>query len=90
MPEGSTPISDDDWRLQGQERYLQGRAMHRDRWTRPRPSWDHDHCEFCGARFMEENLTDVVHYGYTTADRYYWVCEPCFRDFRARFGWTVE
>ena len=39
---------------------------------------------------MDEDLPEAVHYGYTTADRYYWVCEPCFRDFRARFGWTVE
>ena len=83
-------VSDSDWRLQGQERFLQGATLHRARWTRPRPDSDHDHCEFCGSKFMEEELPDVLHEGYTTADRYRWVCEPCFKDFVDRFGWRVE
>ncbi len=83
-------VSDDDWRLQGQERYLQGAALHPARWRRPRPEWDHDHCEFCWAKFMEEELPGVLHYGYTTVDHYRWVCEACFEDFRDRFAWRVE
>jgi hypothetical protein len=39
---------------------------------------------------MEENLPDVLQYGYTTTDRYRWVCEPCFKNFMERFAWRVE
>jgi len=84
------PLLDDDWRLQGQERYLHGALLHRAQWTRPRPDWDHDHCEFCWAKFAEEDLPDVLHEGYTTPDRYRWICGTCFRDFADRFGWRVE
>lgn len=82
-------VLDDAWRLQGQERYLQGAVLRPARWTRPRQDWDHDHCEFCGAKFAEEDLPDVLHEGYTTADRYRWVCPQCFNDFRGRLGWQV-
>lgn len=52
-----------DWRLQGQERYLKGVALALRKYQRfaPNPSWDHDHCEFCGAKFMVEDLPDVLH-----------------------------
>lgn len=51
---------------------------------------DHDHCEFCGAKFAEpELIPDALHVGYATADEYRWVCEECFDDFRERFGWNV-
>jgi hypothetical protein len=84
------PASDGDWRLQGQERYLQDAVLHWAKWTRPRPDSDHDHCEFCWAKFMEEDLPDVLHDGYTTADRCRWICESCFNDFMRRFAWRVE
>ena len=40
-----------DWRLRGQERYLTGREFVWREYTAPRPDWDHDHCEFCWAKF---------------------------------------
>jgi hypothetical protein len=81
-------IADDDWRLFGQENYLQGVTLYRRVWTQTRPHWDHDHCEFCFAKFMAEG-GDYAE-GYTTADEYHWICVPCFADFRARFGWQVD
>jgi hypothetical protein len=78
-----------DWRLRGQERFLKGALLHRARYVRPRPDWDHDHCAFCWAKFMEEDLPGVLHCGYTTEDEYYWICEQCFNDFKALFQWTV-
>ncbi len=81
--------SHDDWRLQGQKRYLQGAVMHKDRWVSRHPDWDHDHCEFCWAKFMERDLPDVLHFGYTTRDRERWVCETCFEDFKELFAWCV-
>ena len=87
------PATDDDWRLQGQQRYLMGALLHWERWSRPRPGWDHDHCEFCWAKFLEEDLPefpDILHAGYTTEDLYRWICEQCFEDFKDRFQWRVE
>ncbi len=53
-------------------------------------TWDHDHCEFCGAKFAESaQIPDALHAGYATLDEYRWVCEVCFGDFRERFGWNV-
>ena len=76
-----------DWRLQGQERYLQGVALSKQTYKKYREGWEHDHCEFCGAKFSEQ--PEDLHVGYATADRYRWICENCFRDFRDMFQWTV-
>jgi hypothetical protein len=48
---------------------------------------DHDHCEFCGKKFSES--PEDLHFGYTTLDDYYWICEPCFNDFEQMFEWKV-
>ena len=51
---------------------------------------DHDHCEFCWAKFaLAALLPDALHAGYTTEDEYRWICEGCFNDFRERFSWQV-
>jgi hypothetical protein len=83
--------AEDDWRLQGQERYLAGKRLHWSKWTAPasNPSWDHDHCEFCWRKFMDSDDPDVCREGYTTEDRYRWICAQCFNDFRERFGWRL-
>ncbi len=77
----------DDWRRTGQERYLTGATFFARRYRPRRPGWDHDHCEFCGAKFAS-NEGDLDS-GYTTADEYRWVCARCFADFRDEFGWSV-
>ena len=77
----------DDWRLQGQEKWLMGATLYYRQWVAPRPDWDHDHCEFCWETFSPHE-GDTPR-GYTTHDNYRWICEQCFRDFRERFGWTV-
>lgn len=82
-------MSDDDWRLQGQERYLMGARLHFASYRAPRPDWDHDHCEFCFATFMEGTRPDTLQQGYTTDDEYRWVCPNCFEDFRVRFQFAL-
>ncbi|HUP38532.1 MAG TPA: hypothetical protein VM115_00320 [Vicinamibacterales bacterium] len=84
-------VADDDWRLTGQEAYLTGVTLSRQRWQQPRADWDHDHCEFCWAKFMlgSNPEEEYLHEGWTTEDRYRWICDDCFRDFRQRFGWQV-
>ena len=65
--------------------------------------WDHDHCEFCWAKFMaadfppeqrewREQHPDILTASYTPAQpqrRRIWICPDCFEDFRERFGWVV-
>jgi hypothetical protein len=85
-------VDDSDWRLMGQEDDLSGVTLLRRVWRRPpwNPSWDHDHCAFCGAKFMVGDRPDVIHEGYCTEDEMSWICPPCFDDFRERFGWVVQ
>ena len=67
----------DDWRLTGQQRYLHGAALARRRYRARSATWDHDHCAFCWAKFVDpgvsqphgrlaEEQPDVVTQGYAT------------------------
>jgi hypothetical protein len=80
---------DNDWRLQGQERYLSGVALTRRPWRQSRPHWDHDHCEFCHSKFASFDGSDNLHEGWTTSDGYRWICDACFADFRDLFAWRI-
>lgn len=80
---------EDDWRLQGQETYLKGVHLWWKRYVRYSERWEHDHCEFCWAKFMVEDYPDVLHEGYATEDNYRWICEQCFDDFKVLFEWEV-
>jgi hypothetical protein len=82
-------VKQSDWRLQGQERYLQGVTLFHRGYRRKSDTSDHDHCEFCWAKFMEEDFPEVLHEGYCTKDQYHWVCQQCFSDFRERFAWEL-
>ena len=81
---------EDDWRLQGQEKYLKGISLSWKKYTRYSENWEHDHCEFCWATFTEEDYPDVLHEGYATEDNYRWICQTCFEDFKDMFGWAVN
>ncbi|WP_412063595.1 hypothetical protein [Rubrivirga sp. IMCC45206] len=83
-------MTDDDWRLTGQEAYLTGVALCWREYRRYSETWDHDHCEFCWSKFAEPSVNpEALHAGYATLDEYRWVCNQCFGDFRQRFGWTI-
>jgi hypothetical protein len=79
-----------DWRLTNQEKYLKGATLVWHVYQAPRPDWDHDHCSFCWAKFMEQPLPETLQVGYSTPDNYYWVCKPCFEDFSDLFHWNVS
>jgi hypothetical protein len=69
-----------DWRLTGQETYLKGVSLVRKPYRAYSGQWEHDHCEFCTAKFMDaayseahstfiEEHPEVLTEGYaTTAD----------------------
>ena len=78
-----------DWRLQGQEKYLQGVSLRRSAYEPASSSNDHDHCEFCSVKFMVQPGPGVVTEGYCTEDRYRWICQRCFDDFKNRFEWSI-
>ena len=84
-------VTDDDWRLMGQEKWLTGRELRWASWTPESPDNDHDHCEFCQGEFAAAK-TEHVDFtaGYVTTDDHdHWICEQCFANFQGRFGWTV-
>lgn len=78
-----------DWRLTNQERYLKGVVLVHRKYRPASSSNDHDHCEFCWAKFMLVDAPNVLHEGYSTPDGYRWICETCFNDFGDLFHWKV-
>ena len=77
-----------DWRLQGQEKYLKDAVLQKKKYESYRNGWDHDHCEFCSAKFTEDIL-DTLHIGYVTNKNYHWICEDCYEEFKALFRWKL-
>lgn len=82
-------VASDDWRRRGQEAYLKGVTLQRKRYTRHSDTWDHDHCEFCWAKFMEAENSEFLTEGYATQGSERWICHKCFEDFQSEFRWTV-
>ncbi len=81
-----------DWRLMGQESYLQSRHLVLQQWRPYREGWDHDHCASCQRHISLPLATDdedALDRGYATDDGYHWICESCFADFREQLGWTT-
>ena len=87
-----------DWRLgRGQEDYLKGKTLIWKKFkakpskTNPSVMWDHEHCEFCWHKIMEncEDPEDYSTEGYCTADERTWICETCYNDFKETFKWTL-
>jgi phage terminase large subunit-like protein len=79
-----------DWRLTNQEQYLKGSTLRFGAYRQPRADWDHDHCAFCWAKFMEPPAADTLREGYSTLDERTWICPRCFEDFKAMFAWRVD
>lgn len=77
----------EDWRLTNQMEYLY-RVKLKKAEFHPTPKNDHEHCEFCWEKFGP--WEDALQIGYCTLDEYYWICEPCFADFKEKFEWQVE
>lgn len=80
-------IEKDDWRLQGQEKYLTEVKLIRTPFAPLSKTWDHEHCEFCWAKFS--NHEDDLHNGYVTEDKRTWICPECYEDFKEMFRWEL-
>lgn len=83
----------DDWRLQNQESYLLNAHLVWCSYKKPSQEWDHDHCEFCGVKFMEASDAtgeDILHEGYQTLDENgHWICKQCYQNFSGQFMFRV-
>ena len=77
-----------DWRLTDQAEYLFEKELKYQIYRPQSKDWDHDHCEFCGAKFSTHE--GDLKFGYSTTDSYYWICDQCFNDFKNMFKWIVE
>lgn len=90
-----------DWRIRGQEDYLVGVPLIRKQFKSnlppilmpdddPRKYHDHEHCDFCWHKFMEDcrGVEDCSTDGYCTLDERIWICEKCYNDFKEKFKWT--
>lgn len=75
-----------DWRVTNQMNYLFRARLIKTTFSESSHS-NHEHCEFCFAKFG--NAEGLLQSGYCTLDKYHWVCDECYRDFRAQFEWTV-
>jgi len=84
----------DDWRRTGQERFLGKRKFWHAKYERWSEAWDHDHCLFCWETFRADN-GPWLNEGWATdrdecrGERYYWVCENCFQDFREELEFQI-
>lgn len=81
-----------DWRLRGQEEYLQNKVFRYQKFIGLPNRSDHTHCEFCWHKFMEnpEGVNDCSSEGYCSTDNIYWICEECFRDFKEKMNFKEE
>ena len=50
---------DDDWRLMGQEKYLQGATFVRKPYRVWSETWEHDHCVFCATKFIDPAFSEA-------------------------------
>ena len=82
-------LEENDWRLNNQENYLKGVDLSWKIYTKYSENWDHDHCAFCWAKFMQEPGPEILTEGYATPDNYHWICKTCFEDFKTLFNWKV-
>ena len=79
----------EDWRLMGQEKYLKGSKLKFGNYGDVMQKSDHDHCEFCFAKFMVHPYPDTLQEGYYTLDKYRWICKTCYEDFKSIFLFEV-
>lgn len=78
----------DDWRiLPWHETLLSGATLIYQPWKLIGRN-DHDHCAFCWEKFAD--FDGCLHEGYSTLDRYHWICKACYADFKERFGWKLQ
>src|SRR5690349_10481821 len=60
-PEEACPYArpvDDDWRVTNQGKFLEGATFVRKPYRVRSAEWEHDHCEFCHAKFIDPAFSE--------------------------------
>jgi len=83
-----TLMTQDDWRLQGQD-WLREELLRFAAYVPRRQGSEHDHCEFCWVPFKTGEIPGTAREGYVTQDER-WICETCYEDFKLMFDWVLE
>lgn len=78
-------MKQNDWRLTNQMNYLYQKTLTLIPFTPDREGWEHEHCAFCSERIETGGQK-----AYATLDRYHWICQDCFNDFKEQFQWSVK
>lgn len=65
--------------------FLKNSTFNWERYKQPISNWGHEHCEFCGAKFMETDVGDVLREGWVSQDGDHWVCAICFEGHKEEF-----
>ncbi len=73
-----------DWRLTNQMNYLYKKSLKKGSFKPYRKGWEHEHCAFCS-----EKIDSSISLAYSTEDKYHWICQGCFNDFKDMFGWKI-
>lgn len=74
----------EDWRLTNQLEYLNNKNLIKTKYVPYRTGWDHDHCAFCN-----EEINEKTGISYATEDKYHWICNECYEDFKKIFNWCL-
>jgi hypothetical protein len=98
---GVMPAAPDDWRRRfcSELDLPPGAILVLKRYRAPSERWDHEHCLFCWAKFMDPDLSeasrqfieanpDVLTEGYTLSEEPElddWVCPQCVEDFAEEY-----
>lgn len=77
-------MNKNDWRIRNQEEYLMNKTLYLHNFCKQSPMWDHEHCEFCFEKIMENSNK-----AYSTLDDCYWICKACYEDFKQDFGLSI-
>ena len=77
-------MNNNDWRLTNQMNYLFRNNIIKSKFKPYRDDWRHEHCAFCS-----EKINCDTKIAYSTEDRYHWICEECFNDFKEMFEWNI-
>lgn len=77
-------MSSNDWRITNQIDYLYGKELIHTVYHPLNKDWEHDHCEFCWDKLIEGDS------GFCTLDKYHWICENCYNDFKDEFVWRLQ
>ena len=87
-----TELNEDvSWRVENMDRtwgFIKSGTVnipifHRIEYEPPYKDWDHDHCEGCTAKLMQDGLHNTLSIGFADAEdtenAYSWLCDDCYR-----------